>query len=64
MQTAISKSLRPKLAAEFLGIGVSTLWRWSKDRADFPKPTRLGPRITVFDEGELVRFREAQKVAA
>lgn len=57
-------SLRPKQAAEFLGIGKATLWRWSKDRADFPKPRRLSTRCTVFDMAELSAWRDAQQVAA
>ena len=55
-----SKSYRPKQAAELLGIGVATLWRWAKERADFPKPIRLSARCTVFDSGELVAWRDAQ----
>jgi len=58
------RAARPKHAAEFLGVGVSTLWRWAKERADFPKPRRLSSRCTVFDMGELVAWRDAQKGGA
>lgn len=54
------KSIRPKPAAELLGIGIATLWRWSKERRDFPKARRLSSRCTVFDEGELIAWRDAQ----
>lgn len=54
------QSLRPKQAAEFLGIGVSTLWRWTKEREDFPKPILLGRRTTIFEKSRLVSWREAQ----
>ena len=54
-----NSSLRPKAAAEFLGIGVSTLWRWSKGRNDFPKARKLGPRCTVFNTIELQNWRDA-----
>lgn len=53
-------SLRPKHAAEFLDIGRATLWRWSKERADFPKPRRLSSRCTVFNVAELIAWRDAQ----
>lgn len=56
----MNKSLRPKHAAEFLGIGLATLWRWSKVRADFPKPIRLSSRCTVFDMAALDAWRNAQ----
>lgn len=56
----MNKALRPKHAAEFLGIGRATLWRWSKERADFPKPRRLSSRCTVFSMDELAAWRDAQ----
>lgn len=55
-----SLSSRPKPAAELLGIGVSTLWRWAREREDFPKPRKLSPRTTVFDTQELIAWRDAQ----
>lgn len=64
MNASPSPSLRPKHAAEFLGIGRATLWRWIQERADFPKPRRLSTRCTVFDMGELAAWRDAQKVVA
>lgn len=54
------KSARPRQAAELLSIGVSTLWRFAKERHDFPKPRKLSPRCTVFDVGELLSWRDAQ----
>lgn len=53
-------SLRPKNAAEYLGIGRATLWRWVKERPDFPKPRRLSARCTIFDITELDAWRNAQ----
>lgn len=55
-----SRSYRPKQAAELLGIGPATLWRWIKEREDFPRPRRLSPRCTVFDGNELIAWRDAQ----
>lgn len=53
-------SFRPKAAAKFLGIGIATLWRWSKERSDFPKPRHLSSRCTIFDGAELLAWRDAQ----
>lgn len=66
MQTATSpsRSLRPRDAAEFLGIGLSTLWRWAKERHDFPKPARLSRNVSLFNEAELAKYRDARKVDA
>lgn len=55
-----SKSYRPKQAAELLGIGIATLWRWAKERSDFPKPIHLSARCTVFNGTALVAWRDAQ----
>ena len=60
MDVTLSPSLRPKQAAEFLGIGVSTLWRWVKERNGFPQPIQLGPRTTVFDGSKLAAWRDSQ----
>ena len=58
--TLQSQSIRPKTAAELLGIGTSTFWRWAKERHDFPKARRLSARCTVFDMNEIMRWRDAQ----
>lgn len=56
-----TRSYRPKQAAELLGIGLATLWRWSKTRHDnFPRPKRLSSRCTVYDGAELLAWRDAQ----
>lgn len=56
----MNKSLRPKQAADFLGISRVTLWRWIKERPDFPRPRNLSPRCTVLDQAELIAWRDAQ----
>ena len=60
----LHQSVRPKAAAELLGIGLSTFWRFAKERADFPKPRKLSARCTVFDLAELIAWRDAQGVTA
>jgi prophage regulatory protein len=55
-----AQSYRPKQAAELLGIGTATLWRWIKSRPDFPQPIRLSPRCTVIPGDQLIAWRDAQ----
>ena len=43
-----------------MGVGVSTFWRWAKERPGFPKPRKLSSRCTVFDVQELLAWRDAQ----
>lgn len=59
-----SKSLRPKQAADLLGIGRTTLWKLATTRPDFPRPSRLTPRVTVYDRGALIAWRNAQAGSA
>jgi len=32
--------------ADRLAVSVPTVWRWARERPDFPKPRRLGPAAT------------------
>lgn len=54
------KSLRPKYAAQLLGVAQSTLWRYAKEIPGFPAGRRLSSRCTVFDEDELIKWRDSQ----
>jgi prophage regulatory protein len=54
-----AQSLRTKEAARLLGIGVSTFFAWAK-RPGFPPPRRLSARCVIYDQGELLRWRDAQ----
>jgi predicted DNA-binding transcriptional regulator AlpA len=58
------RGLRVSQAAIKLGVSVPTVWRWASERPDFPKPRKLGPNVTVFDEGELDAFLSGAKAAA
>ena len=49
------KMMRAKEAAAFLGIGVSTFWKWVKE-GRLPKGISLTPRCTVWRQGELESF--------
>lgn len=60
MASIPTTSLRPKQAAEFLGIGEATFWRWAKERPDFPKGIKLSPRATVYPLDKLTAWRDAQ----
>ena len=53
------QSLRPRQAAECLGISTSTLWRRRTERQDMPRARRLSSRCNVFDHDELMGWRDA-----
>ena len=47
--------LRAKAAADFLGIGLSTLWRWVSEKR-LPQGIRLSARCTVWRLEDLENF--------
>lgn len=53
------KYYRAPEAAEFLGIGVSTVWLYAKQQK--LQTIKLSQRVTVFDIDELNRFIEQAK---
>lgn len=50
--------IRPRAAAEKLGIGLPTLWNWARSKQDFPKPIRLSGSASGFIESELDAWLE------
>lgn len=58
-ENAAPKSWRPRQVAEFLEIGLSTVWVWAK-RPGFPRSRKIGPQVTVWDRDEIIAWRDAQ----
>lgn len=50
----------PELCA-LVGSSRATIRRRVKDDPTFPKPFHLSPRITAWDEGEILDYLEAKK---
>lgn len=48
------QNLRAKEASKYLGIGLSTLWLFSKQKK--LKPIKLSPRVTIFKKSDLDEF--------
>ncbi|ENO3941156.1 AlpA family phage regulatory protein [Aeromonas veronii] len=51
--------VRAKVLAPMLGIAVVTLWRWAAT-GKFPKPIKLGERVTAWDVGHVRAYMAAQ----
>lgn len=52
-----------KQAARRYGVARQTVWRWIKDRPDFPKPVRFSSGCTRLRVAELEEF-DASKAEA
>jgi len=55
------KYLRAKEVAQYLGIGLSTVWLYAKQNK--LTPIKLSARVTVFDKSELDSLFDVNKVA-
>jgi len=51
---------RPKAAANHLGVSTSTLYRWERERPDFPRRIKLGPRASGWRVADLDAWLEKQ----
>ena len=49
--------LRVAQVAKKIGIGKSTVWLWVKE-GKFPKPIKLSPRVTVWDENYINEWQK------
>jgi prophage regulatory protein len=56
----LHRALRAKQAAQLLGVGVSTLWRYHANDPRFPRGRRLSARCTVFPIAELLAWRDSK----
>lgn len=59
-RTPADRHLRPKAGAEYLGIGLSTFFKYAKSDPYFPRGIKLSTRCTVYRQSELdayLRFR-------
>jgi len=55
-QSGQSIRIKDKEAAQLLGIGRSNLWRWARERSDFPQPRRDGGRCTYWLRHEIESY--------
>jgi predicted DNA-binding transcriptional regulator AlpA len=48
-------TIRVKIVAAKLGVGVATVWRLTKTE-EFPKPFKLSEGVTVWDAAEIEKY--------
>lgn len=60
----LRECLRVPDVASFLGCGVATVWRRTKDDPTFPKPIKLSERVTVWKLSELKAWVDSRRQAA
>ena len=60
--TPLSPVLRPKAAAAYCGMGLSTLWARIKSDPEFPQPWKPAPKTTVLSREELDAWMNRNRV--
>ncbi|MCH8491133.1 MAG: AlpA family phage regulatory protein [Oceanicaulis sp.] len=56
--------LTVRQVASRLAVSVPTVWRWTRERTDFPQPHRLGPSCTRWRLADLEAWESARAGAA
>ncbi|HFZ9214777.1 TPA: helix-turn-helix transcriptional regulator [Salmonella enterica subsp. diarizonae serovar 61:r:-] len=56
-----SGNARARQVAEYLGVHISTVWRWAKS-PDFPQPKVLSDGITVWNAAEVRKWNALRLV--
>ncbi|SDQ29092.1 helix-turn-helix transcriptional regulator [Paraburkholderia tuberum] len=57
------RHLRPNAAAEYLGIGLSTLFKYAKYDPTFPKGIKLSTKCTVYSMRSLAEWVHSKRAA-
>lgn len=56
MKPIAPQFLTVEQVCSMLSCSRATIWRWSKERADFPKPLKLGPATTRWRTADVEAF--------
>jgi predicted DNA-binding transcriptional regulator AlpA len=55
------RAIRLSQVCDLVAASRATVWRWSRADGTFPKPFRLGPAVTAWDEREILDWIEDKK---
>lgn len=54
-------TIRVGTVAQKTGVSVNTIWRWSREMQDFPKPIKLSPGVTAWSEAAIDNWLKAKQ---
>lgn len=60
-QVAAGRAIRVPEVCGLIGASRATIWRWARLDPGFPRPFKLSPAITAWDEGEILDWIEVKK---
>jgi prophage regulatory protein len=61
VEAAQIRAVRLPTVCNVLGASKSSVWRWVREDPSFPKPFKLGPQLTVWDETEVLHWLDAKR---
>lgn len=64
MTTEFTRPIKVKAVAELLSESVTNVWRRTREDPTFPKPFKLSPQSTVWNEAEVLAWVKAKWVAS
>jgi predicted DNA-binding transcriptional regulator AlpA len=60
-KTVSLRAVRLPRVCDLTGASRATIWRKVKEDASFPRPFKLSPAITVWDEAEVLQWLTSKK---
>lgn len=55
------QGIRLVTVCQMLNASPATIWRWVKTNPGFPRPIKLSPSVTAWDEAELLEWIRERK---
>jgi prophage regulatory protein len=59
-----TRAIKVASVADLTGDSVSTVWRRTREDPSFPKPFKLSPQSTVWNEAEILAWIEAKRASS
>jgi prophage regulatory protein len=63
-QSKVTRAIKVGSVAHLTGDSVSTVWRRTREDPTFPKPFKLSPQTTVWNEAEVIAWLESKRQPA
>lgn len=63
-QCNFTRAIKVATVAALTGDSVTTVWRRAREDPTFPKPFKLSPQSTVWNEAEILAWIEAKRASS
>lgn len=63
-QCKFTRAIKVSSVADLTGDSVSTVWRRTREDPTFPKPFKLSPQSTVWNQADILAWIEAKRASS